>query len=46
MSFPLLPGTRNQSYLSTHAVRLNVGGIDGAMEDEGKVENNGDILGL
>ena len=46
MSFPLLPGTRNQSYLSTHAVRLNVGGIDGAMEDGGEVETNGDMLGL
>jgi len=27
-------------------VRLNVGEIDGAMEDEGEVETNGDILGL
>ena len=46
MSFPPLPGTRNLSELSTHAVGLIVGGIDGAMEDEGKVETNGDILGL
>ena len=28
------------------AVRLIVGGIDGAMEDEGEVETNGDMLGL
>ena len=39
MTFPLLPGTRNQSKLSMHAVVLVVGAIDGAMEDE-------DILGL
>ena len=46
MTFPLLPGTRNQSKLSMHAVRLIVGDIDGAMGDEGEVETNGDILGL
>ena len=46
MSFPLLPGTRNQFELSTHAVGLIVGGIDGAMEDEGEVETNGKMLGL
>ena len=34
VSFPLLPGTRNWSNLSTNAVRLIVSGIDGAMEDE------------
>ena len=28
------------------AVRLIVGGIDGAMEDGGEVETNGDMLGL
>ena len=42
MSFPLLPGTRNQSKLSTHAVVLFVAAIDG----EGEVKTNGDILGL
>ena len=46
MTFPLLPGTRNQSKLSTHAVVLVVGAIDGAMEDEGEVKTNGDIFGL
>ena len=46
VSFPLLPGTRNQSNLSTNAVRLIVSGIDGAMEDGGEVETNGDMLGL
>ena len=43
---PSLPGTRNQSKLSKHAVMLVVGAIDGAMEDEGEVKTNGDILGL
>ena len=46
MTFPLLPGTRNQSKLSMHAVVLVVGAIDGAMEDEGEVETNGKMLGL
>ena len=46
MMFPLLPGTGNQSKLSTYAVVLVVGAIDGAMEDEGEVKTNGDILGL
>ena len=46
MSFPLLPGTRNWFKLSTHAVGLIVGGIDGAMEGEGEVETNGKMLGL
>ena len=46
MTFPLLPGTRNQSKLCTHAVVLVVGAIDGAMEDEGEVKTNGDIFGL
>ena len=46
MTFPLLPGTRNQSKLSTHVVVLVVGAIDGAMEDEGEVKTNGDILEL
>ena len=46
MTFPLLPGTGNQSKLSTHAVVLVVGAIDGAMEDECEVKTNGDILGL
>ena len=46
MTFSLLPGTGNQSKLSTHAVVLVVGAIDGAMEDEGEVKTNGDILGL
>ena len=46
MSFPPLPGTRNQSNLSTHAVRLVVGDIDGAMVDKSEVETNGDMLGL
>ena len=38
MKFSLLPGTRNQSKLSTHAVVLVVGAIDGAMEDEDILE--------
>ena len=46
MSYPLFPGTRNQSNLSTHAVRLVVSGIDGAMEDGGEVKTNGDMLVL
>ena len=46
MSFPPLPGTRNQTNLSMHAVRLIVGDIDGAMGDKGEVETNGDMLGL
>ena len=46
MSFPPLPGTRNQSNLSTNAVRLIVGDIDGAMKHGGEVETNGDMLGL
>ena len=46
MTFPLLPGTRNQSKLSMHAVVLVVGAIDDAMEDEGEVKTNGDIVGL
>ena len=29
-----------------HVVVLVVGAIDGAMEDEGEVKTNGDILGL
>ena len=46
VSFPLLPGTRNQSNISTNAVRLVVSGIDGGMKDGGEVETNGDMLGL
>ena len=46
MSFPPLPGIRNQSNLSTHTVRLIVGDIDGAMVVKGQVETNGDMLGL
>ena len=39
-------GTRTQSKISMHAVLLVVAAIDGAMEDEGEVKTNGDILGL
>ena len=32
--------------LTTNAVRLILGDIDGAMGDKGEVETNGDMLGL